>query len=79
MYQPGVVNNKSVAVSKVFGNTMSEGLAGKSMLANKSVRKVEGQDFGRTAKSSFEQNVNNLRSRPNQKVLEDEYINVNIS
>lgn len=79
MYQPGgVVANKSVAVSKVFGNTM-EGLSGKSMLNNRSsVRKVEGQDFGKTAKSSFEQNVQNLRSKPNQKVLEDEYINVPI-
>jgi len=42
MYQPGgVVANKSVAVSKVFGNTMEGGLTGKSMIGNRSsVRKV---------------------------------------
>ena len=77
MYQQGVVNNKSIAVSKLMGNSLVDGLSGKSMLANnKSTRKVEGHDLGRTAKSNFEQTVHNLKSKPNQKVLEDEYINV---
>ena len=83
MYQQGSgLANKSVAVSKLIGNTLGDGLAGKSMLSNesgvqnKSTRKVEGHDLAKTTKTNFEQTVNNLKSKPNQKVLEDEYINV---
>jgi hypothetical protein len=72
MYQKGVVANKSVAVSKLLGNSMTEGLSGKSMLGNnRSTRKVEGHDLGRTAISGFEQTVHHLKNKPNQKVLED--------
>jgi hypothetical protein len=90
MYQPGsALANKSVAVSKLVGNNLGDGLIGKSMVSNKSMlpnksmmpkstRKIEGHDLGRTAQSGFEQTVQTLKSRPNQKVLEDEYINVSI-
>lgn len=86
MYQPGnksgqqggggVINNKSMAVSKFMGTGMGEGLVGKSALPNKSMKKIEGHDFGKTNKSTFEQTVSNLKNKPSQKVLEDEYINV---
>ena len=86
MYQQGsTLGNKSVAVSKLVGNNLGDGLAGKSMLSNKSVmpnksmRKVEGHDLGRSAKSGFEQTVQSLKTRPNQKVIEDEYIGVPMS
>ena len=37
MYQPGTgLANKSIAVSKLVGNTLGDGLAGKSLLSNKS-------------------------------------------
>lgn len=74
MYQPAN-NNKSTVVSKVLGNNSSLGLQGKSMIGN-STRKVEGHDMAKTTKTNFEQTVQNLKSKPNQKVLEDEYINV---
>lgn len=55
--QGGIVNNKSMAVSKFMatgGGGMGEGgLTGKSIMPNKSIRKVEGQDFGKTNKSTF--------------------------
>lgn len=52
--QGGIVNNKSMAVSKLMATGgMGEGLAGKSMLANRSMKKVEGQDFGKTNTSTF--------------------------
>lgn len=70
--QTGIVANKSMAVSKLMG----DGLAGKSMMPNKSIKKVEGQDLGKTTKSNFEQTVGNLKNKPNKKVLEDEYIGV---
>lgn len=77
MYQP---NNKSIAVSKVINNNSITGLQGKSMIGNSmlngSTRKVEGHDFSKTSKTNFEQTVNNLKNKPNQKVLEDDYINV---
>ena len=83
MYQQGPgLANKSIAVSKVMGNTLGDGLAGKSLLSNKSAipnkstRKIQGHDLGGTVKSNFEQTVHNLKTKPNQKVLEDEYINV---
>jgi hypothetical protein len=72
MYQPGIVNNKSMAVSKVMGTSnLVEGVSGKSVLGSKLIKKVEGHDLGKTAKTNFEQTVNNLRNKPNQKVLED--------
>lgn len=71
MYQPG---NKSTVTSKVLPNNSSIGLHGKSML--NPARKVEGHDLAKTTKTNFEQTVQNLKSKPNQKVLEDEYINV---
>ena len=77
MYQPGN-NNKSTVVSKVLGNNSTLGLQGKSMIGN-TTRKVEGHDMAKTTKTNFEQTVQNLKSKPNQKVLEDEYINVPIS
>lgn len=77
MYQPGN-NNKSTVVSKVLGNNSTLGLQGKSMIGN-TTRKVEGHDMAKTTKTNFEQTVQNLKSKPNQKVLEDEYINVRIS
>ncbi len=76
MYQPGN-NNKSTVVSKVLGNNSTLGLQGKSMIGN-TTRKVEGHDMAKTTKTNFEQTVQNLKSKPNQKVLEDEYINVRI-
>ena len=37
MYQQGPgLANKSIAVSKVMGNTLGDGLAGRSLLSNKS-------------------------------------------
>ena len=75
----GVIANKSMAVSKVMGgNSFVDGIGGKSILQNKSIKKVEGHDFGKTSKSNFEQTVNNLKNKPNQKVVEDEYINVHM-
>jgi hypothetical protein len=76
MYQPG---NKSTVTSKILGSSKvlqssGIGLQGKSMVG--ATRKVEGHDLGKTTKSNFEQTVQNLKSKPNQKVLEDEYINV---
>jgi hypothetical protein len=54
MYQPGVVSNKSMAISKVMGNSsLMEGVSGKSALGSKLVRKVEGHDLGKTAKTNF--------------------------
>lgn len=50
----GIVHNKSMAVSKFMATGgMGEGLTGKSMIPNKSIKKVEGQDFGKTNKSTF--------------------------
>ena len=78
MYQQGSgLTNKSMAVSKVVGNPLGDGLAGRSIISNKSgipnksTRKLEGHDLGKTAKSNFEQTVHNLKTKPNQKVLED--------
>lgn len=73
MYQPGgIVTNKSMAVSKFMGNpSIADGLQGKSMIGNKSIKKVEGHDFSKTVKTNFEQTINNLKTKPNQKVLED--------
>jgi hypothetical protein len=82
MYQPGgVVGNKSIAVSKLMGSSGIDGLAGKSLtphgqavgksaLGGGSTRKVEGHDLAKS-KGNFEQTVSNLKSKPNQKVLED--------
>lgn len=56
------------------GGMQGSGLQGRSMVAPP--RKVEGHDLGKTTKSNFEQTVQNLKSKPQQKVLEDEYINV---
>lgn len=67
MYQPAN-NNKSTVVSKVLGNNSSLGLQGKSMI-NNSTRKVQGHDMAKTTKTNFEQTVQNLKSKPNQKVL----------
>ena len=58
MYQQGTIANKSMAMSKMLGG---EGLAGKSLLVhnksavpmNRSMKKAEGQDLGRTTKSNF--------------------------
>lgn len=72
MYQP---TNKSIVQSKVMGTSAIGGLQGKSMVAN-TTRKVEGHDLAKTTKTNFEQTVQNLKSKPNQKVLEDEYIKV---
>ena len=72
MYQP---NNKSMTTSKLLGSSSIGGLQGKSMIAPPT-RKVEGHDLAKTTKTNFEQTVQNLKSKPNQKVLEDEYINV---
>jgi hypothetical protein len=67
MYQPG---NKSTVTSKIIPNNSSiGGLQGKSMI--NPTRKVEGHDLAKTTKSNFEQTVHNLKSKPNQKVLED--------
>lgn len=41
-----------------------------------SVKKIEGQDLFGGSKTNFEQKINKLKSKPNQKVLEDEYIKV---
>jgi methyl coenzyme M reductase subunit C-like uncharacterized protein (methanogenesis marker protein 7) len=79
MYQTGgksMVGNKSMAVSKVMGSSMTGGLQGKSMIPNQGVRKVEGHDVGNVVKGSFEQTISKLKSKPSQRVLEDEYINV---
>jgi hypothetical protein len=75
MYQPG---NKSMVQSKVLGSSAIGGLQGRSMIGNPT-RKVEGHDLAKTTKSNFEQTIQNLKSRPNQKVLEDEYINVTVA
>jgi len=41
MYQPGTVNNKSMAVSKVMGTSnLMEGVNGKSVVGSKLVKKV---------------------------------------
>lgn len=72
MYAP----NKQMAVSKMMGSSMMDGIKGKSMVGVAPSRKVEGHDLGKTTKSNFEQTVNHLKSKPNQRVLEDEYINV---
>lgn len=76
MYQPG--GNRSTVTSKVLPNasTLGIGLQGKSMV--NVPKKVEGHDLAKTTKSNFEQTIQNLKSKPNQKVLEDEYINVNV-
>ena len=52
-------------------SNLVEGVSGKSVLGSKLIKKVEGHDLGKTAKTNFEQTVNNLRNKPNQKVLED--------
>lgn len=91
MYQPGsksTVTSKLIGSSKVLANSAVGGggfqggmqgssLQGRSMLAPP--RKVEGHDLGKTTKSNFEQTVQNLKSKPQQKVLEDEYINVRLA
>ncbi len=50
MYQPN--NNKSVATSKLLGNSTLGGLHGKSMVPM-ATKKVEGHDLGKTVKSNF--------------------------
>jgi hypothetical protein len=65
MYQPA---NKSIATSKLLGSSAIGGLHGKSMIGA-STRKVEGHDLAKTTKTNFEQTVQNLKSKPNQKVL----------
>jgi hypothetical protein len=41
MYQPGIANNKSMAVSKMMGTSnLAEGVSGKSVLASKVIKKV---------------------------------------
>lgn len=40
------------------------------------MKKIEGQDIMGNSKVNFEQKINKLKSKPNQKVLEDEYIKV---
>ena len=82
MYQPtskSTITSKLVTSSKVMANSAVGGgqglqggmqgsaLQGRSMVAP--TRKVEGHDLGKTTKSNFEQTVQNLKSKPQQKVL----------
>ena len=66
-----------MAVSKFMGASTLDGVKGKSMVGRGGAnKKVEGHDMAKTAKSKFEASVSQLKNRPNQKVLEDEYIGV---
>lgn len=40
------------------------------------VKKIEGQDFFAGSKTTFEDKINKLKSKPDKKVLEEEYIKV---
>ncbi len=43
---------------------------------NTAQKKIEGNDLGKTTKTNFEKTVNHLKTKPQNKVLEDEYIAV---
>lgn len=49
MYQP---NNKSIATSKLLGNSAVGGLHGRSMMGT-STKKIEGHDMAKTTKTNF--------------------------
>ena len=72
MVDPG----RNMAVSKFMGTSTLEGVKGKSMVGRPGGKKVEGHDMTKTAKSRFEVSVSQLKNKPTQKVLEDEYIGV---
>lgn len=84
MYQSRVpTSSKIIDGSNLFNNRSnvngSQGnFGGSSKIQNSSIKKIEGQDMGRsgmkTVKTNFEQTVTNLKNKPTQKVLEDEYI-----
>ena len=76
MYQSSL----KVPSSKLIdGSVLMKSAAPANTMANRSsVKKVEGQDMFRSTKGigkpNFEQTISNLKNRPNQKVLEEEYI-----
>lgn len=81
MYQSNL--KVPVTASKVFEGTSSNMYKSSSAISGPTVshlgptRKVEGQDLSRSGpvvKKNFEQTISNLKSRPTQKVLEEEYI-----
>ena len=41
------------------------------------MKKIEGQDYGNGSRTTFEDKINKLKSKPDKKVLEEEYIKVN--
>lgn len=83
MYQSNlkvpVTTSKVFDGSNLFKSSGNINQEGRPSTANKSayhqpIRKVEGQDLGRSQKfpkKNFEQTVNNLKNKPTQKVLEE--------